>query len=111
MMDGKPNRKECPKSLKIGRNNLKEESNMQVENLEKVKKLYDERAQIQKALDAITSKPAERLEIMVATRNVICCGPCSSTIQATMSIENQVPYLKKALEQRLEDIYKELKTL
>lgn len=84
---------------------------MQVENLEKVKKLYDERAQIQKVQDAITSKPAERLEIMVGARNVICCGPSSSTILATMSIENQVPYLKKALEQRLEDIYKELKTL
>lgn len=84
---------------------------MKVENLEKVKKLYDEREQIQKTLDAITVKPAERLEIMVGVRNTICCGPCSSTILATMSIENQVPYLKKALEQRLDDIYEELKTL
>ncbi len=84
---------------------------MQVENLEKVKKLYDERAQIQKALDAITSKPAERLEIVVGIKNDLLCGSGSYTIMATMSIENQVPYLKKAMEQRLEDIYKELKTL
>ena len=84
---------------------------MEVENLEKVKKLYDERKQIQKTLDAITVKPAERLEIMVGARNTICCGPCASTILATMSIENQVPYLKKALVQRLNDIYEELKTL
>lgn len=84
---------------------------MNVENLEKVKKLYDEREQIQKTLDAITVKPAERLEIMVGIKNNLFCGPCASTIMATMSIENQVPYLKDALKARLEDIYKELKTL
>lgn len=84
---------------------------MKIENLEKVKKLYDERKQIQKTLDVLEDKLAERLEIMVGIKNNFLCGPSSSTILATMSIENQVPYLKKALEQRLEDIYKELKTL
>ena len=84
---------------------------MKIENLEKVKKLYDERKQIQKTLDILEDKLAERLEIMVGIKNGLLCGPCASTIMATMSIENQVPYLKKALEQRLEDIYKELETL
>lgn len=84
---------------------------MEIENLEKVKKLYDEREQIQKTLEVLENKLAERLEIMVGIKNNLLCGPCASTIMATMSIENQVPYLKKALEQRLEDIYEELKTL
>ena len=84
---------------------------MNVENLEKVKKLYDEREQIQKTLNVLEDKLAERLEIMVGIKNNLFCGPCASTIMATMSIENQVPYLKKALEQRLNDIYEELKTL
>ena len=84
---------------------------MKVENLEKVKKLYDERDQIQKTLDAISVRSAERLEMMIGIKNTLCCGPGASTILTTMSIENQVPYLKKALEHRLEDIYKELETL
>ena len=83
---------------------------MKVENLEKVKKLYDEREQIQKTLDAISVRPAERLEMMIGAKNTLCCGPGAS-ILVTMSIENQVPYLKKALEHRLEDIYRELETL
>jgi hypothetical protein len=49
--------------------------------------------------------------MMIGAKNTLCCGPSASTILATMSIENQVPYLKKALEQRLEDIYKEFETL
>ena len=83
---------------------------MNVENLEKVKELYDERKQIEKTLDAISVRPAERLEMMIGAKNTICAGPCS-TILATMSITNQVPYLKRALEQRLEDINAELQTL
>lgn len=86
-------------------------ANMKVENFEKVKKLYDEREQIQKTLDVLEDKLAERLEIMVGIKNNLFCGPCASTIMATMSIENQVPYLKDALKARLEDIYEELKTL
>lgn len=84
---------------------------MKIENLEKVKKLYDERKQIQKTLEVLEDRPAERLEMTVGIKNNLFCGPCGSTTMAAMSIENQVPYLKKALEQRLEDIYKELKTL
>lgn len=84
---------------------------MEIENLEKVKKLYDEREQIQKTLEVLEDKLAERLEIVVGIKNDLLCGSGSYTIMATMSIENQVPYLKKAMEQRLEDIYKELKTL
>ena len=84
---------------------------MKIENLEKVNKLYDERDQIKKTLDAISVRSAERLEMMIGAKNTLCCGLSASTILATMSIENQVPYLKKALEQRLEDIYKEFETL
>ena len=84
---------------------------MDVKNLEKVKELYDEREQIQKTMDVITEKPAARLEIMTAVKNSLISVPCGSTVMATLSIENLVPYLKKALEQRLEDIYKALETL
>ena len=84
---------------------------MKIENLEKVKKLYDEREQIKKTLAVLEDRQAEKLEIMVGLKNNLLCVPCSSTVLATMSIENQVPYLKRALEQRLEDIYIKLETL